>query len=590
MRKLFVIFFLFYFCNLDGDDRNLAIFIDTMHQETVKSEDINMTHQCITALQQRASLVMVSRGLWKNIIERKKRFEKKLEDTQSLESEMMRLYTRTNQELKAVHYHLTTINQKLQQSWFAQNFPVIAALSAEDFNQVRFNFLCYMFNFDTTQWRVYNAHTGMLLFVPKESNYHADEQYQVSNEEELYKQSNQKLHLIATFEKLFNSTKDRWVIYMSGHGHPKNGPQSAHIAGVSIEDFRSLLLFFNEQMQIQVLVYSTCYGGGVHTVEPYEQLSLRYPVMVTALTDAPTFAFGLFEGTKLPPYDAHFKLYPTDVQKGKGLLPYSMQNYAAFFKRAWKGLFDIHLIQYISQFFQCNYGLCHVQKIENFPLIRYPFALVFRPVHDTMLIQLVQPVTNSNGLTSSKPLLLYVKKIKKIKIDRSVPIISMIPGPADHEISELIAVQLPFSKLLMEAFLFLDDVQPYKNFMLKKVWCKNDLIPATKSNVFDRVMVISQPELFPRWIKQVCKAVIFFQCQGIWYGAVVQDQKIEELMPLDVDQIETVVYLEQVIKASVDHDQYATVDQLLSFDSYREHKGYQAELVDACVSMKVCKK
>ena len=599
LRAVQYLLLLFLSFNLCAYDRNLVIIIDNLQQETAKTQEINMTHQCITALQQRASVVLISTGLWKNIIDRKKDFEKQLEQRDSLESAIFAMYQTTNQQLKASRYNLALINQKLSQSWFAQNYPQLAELSQEQLNQLRFSFLCYIFEFNISQWRLYNAHEGMLLFMPRELQYHIEDQYELFEERELLKHD-KKSHPVASLQKLLPINSDRWVMYLTGHGHPKSSKQGANIAGLKSAEFKNLLDYCNEYMRLKLLVYSSCYGGGVHTIEPYANLRLHFPVIVTAATDAPIFGFGLFEGVKLPPYDSQFKLQASDVAKNKGLLPYAMQNFPTFFKRAWRGQFDLNLVQSISRFFVCDLLLCHVQKVENFPLIRKTEDLIFTPIHDGLIMKLVQQVTTNSSVVSSKPLLLYTKKVKKIKIDHAVPIISMLPGVQSHEITELIATNISLSQLISDSFLSLEDMQAYKNFLIKKMSCFNDLIGehtfaeasahTHKNAILTHVLVLNQEHLKPKFFHDHADALISFELAGKQYLLVWNDQKISDTIELNAEQAETMKEIENFVQQAVNYDASLAVEQLLTFDAYVSNKAYQQEIVDGCVKKKVCKK
>ncbi|MBV8661246.1 MAG: hypothetical protein JO129_03830 [Candidatus Dependentiae bacterium] len=592
MKKVLQFFLLFFYCNhLFGLDHNLVIIVDNLQQETVKTTEVNMTHQCITVLQQRASMLLVSGGLWKNIVDRKKNFEKNLQDPESIESKIFNMYQATNKELQDARYNLTFINQKLSQNWFSQNYPQLAQLSHDQLNQLRFNFLCYTFEFDMSSWRVYSSHAGMLLFVPKECNYYIDEHYQLFNEQDLRKHIDKKSHVVSSLQKLLKTDKDRWVIYLTGHGHPKSSKQGANIAGLKIDEFKRLLHYCNDAMKLKLLVYSSCYGGGVHTVEPYANLQLNYPVIITAVTDAPIFGFGLFEGVKLPPYDDQFKLQSTDVSKKYGLLPCALQNYTAFFKRAWKGQFDLYLVQLISKFFACDFMQCHVQKVENFPLIRKAKSTIFTPVRDGIMMKLIQQVTTNSVIVASKPLLLYTKKVKKIKTDQALPIISMLPGITSHEIGELIAPQVLLSELINQSFLSLEDMQAYKNFMIKKLICFNDVIGNNqKIETFTRVLILDQQNLTPRFLDKPSQALIYCQLADSHYLLLWNDQKITEIAQLDQDQIIAMAALEKLVQQAVNFDSHVTSEKLLTFDTYLENKAYQREIVDDCIKNKVCKK
>jgi|GEM_PF-1263432 len=591
MKKSLQIFMLFLSFNVVAHEGNLVIIVDNLQQETVKTQEINMTHQCVTALQQKSSLVLVSTSLWKNIVNRKKNFAKKLENDSSIESKLFDLYKTTNKELNTSRYNLTTINQKLSQTWFDVRYPELAALPEKKFNQIRFDFLCYNFDFDMSAWHVHSARTGMLLFVPRKNKFKLDDNYELFDKKELLKHAGKKSNVVESLQKLLKNDEHRWVIYFTGHGHPKSSQQGANIAGLKMSEFKKVLKCFNDEMHIKLLVYSSCYGGGVHTVAPYGNLQLNYPIIVTAVTDAPIFGFGLFEGVKLPPYHNDFKLKSEDVLKNHGLLPHAMQNYKAFFKRAWKGLFDLDLVQLISKFFSCDFLLCHVQKIENFPLIRKNGDMIFRPVRDNRMVKLVQQVTANGTVSSSKPLLLYTKKVKKIKISKPVTIVSMLPGIVSHEIGELVAEQIPLSQLISESFLSLEEMQAYKNFMIKKLSCFNDLIGDNKNaELFTDVLVLDQQSLMPKFLDEKAEALIYLNFKSIHYLLVWNDRKITKTMQLNQKQIAAMSEIKKFVNKSVNYDAKEAPTKLLTFDSYVKNKAYQNDLIGECVKKKICKK
>ncbi len=581
-------------------DRNLMIIVDNLQQETVKTQEVNMTHQCITALQQRAGAVLMSVSLWKNIIDRKERFEKDLQDQTSLSFQFFNLYKTTLQELQALHYNLPVANAKLSQSWFAAQFPALAELQVQDLNQLRFDFACYMFDCALASWKIYHAQEGMLLFVPQELNYAIDQAFDCARQasdnvasslaHELCKHSGKKSHVILSLQKLIMQPTARWIVYLAGHGHPKSSKQGANIAGMKIEEFQELLDYFQEQMQLKLLVYSSCYGGGLHTLEPYANKKFHYPIIVTAATDAPIFGFGLFEGTKLPPYDAQFKLESADVSKKQGLLPCALQNYGQFFKRAWKGQFDLHLVQCISKFFMCDLLLCHVQKVENFPLIRKANSIVFVPVKDSLIIKLVQQVTSYSSVVATKPIFLYTKKVKKIKMDKVVPVISMLPGLQTHQIDKLIAPQISLEQLITQTFVSLEDMQAYKNFMIKNVTCIDDLSDAKKVATFDRILILGQEHTKPRFVDKKSDMFIYVQCGDQHYQLLFDEQKIVDKVQLSPDQVFMIDELIPFLQMLLEYDATLQPEQLLDFDIYLQSKEHQQGVVESCVKKKVCKK
>lgn len=589
MQKIFLLLSFFMTVHVFARDCNLVVIVDNLHQETVNTEEMNMTHQLVTALQQRSSAVVASTSLWKNIIKRKESFAQHLEDQDTCAVAMLDLYQTTNKELQQAKYNLATVNKKLGHTWFFQYYPQLASLPQDIFNQLRFDFLCYMFNFSLDEWRVYYAHTGMLLFIPKGFDYHINPHYEIEYKADMIKHAEKKSNVAQTLEKLLVGD-DRWVMYLTGHGYPKSTKQGANIAGLKVEDFKKLLQYCNDHMHIRLFVYSSCFGGGVHTIEPYENIQLHFPVIVTALTDAPIFGFGLFEGVKLPPYDDQFALDIPDVKKNEGLQPCALQNYGAFFKRAWKGLFDLHLIQYISKFFACDFLACHVQKIENFPLIRKARSTVFTPIKDGIMFKLVQQVTSNTVISSNKPMLLYTKKVKKIKIDKALPIISMLPGITSHEIGELIAPNVALSLLLSQSFLSIEDQQSYKNFLINKLTCHNDLLHPEVSEALYNVLIADQKNFMPKFIDKEIQSIVYFQSSAHEHHLFTwQDHKIVQHMILNLEQIDMMLQILDFVQKSAQFKSNEPFS-LLTFDAYQENKKYQQELAHSCVKIKVCRK
>ena len=196
MKKNILILFLFSLSYLQADQQNLIILVDTTQQESIKKQDITATHQLIVALQQQAAPILVSVSLWKNIVDRKKDFAKKLHNQSSVESDVYNLYQETNRQLKLVNYNTDQINQKLSSSWFEANYPQLAKMPQSELDQIKFNFLCYSFEFLMDQWSVYDAQTGMLLFIPAGNPLKFDEIFRVKDERDLLKHAGRKNHVL----------------------------------------------------------------------------------------------------------------------------------------------------------------------------------------------------------------------------------------------------------------------------------------------------------------------------------------------------------------------------------------------------------
>jgi hypothetical protein len=283
------------------------------------------------------------------------------------------------------------------------------------------------------------------------------------------------------------------------------------------------------------------------------------------------------------------------VSKKQGLLPCALQNYGQFFKRAWKGQFDLHLVQCVSKFFMCDLLLCHVQKVENFPLIRKANSIVFVPVKDSLIIKLVQQVTSYSSVVATKPIFLYTKKVKKIKMEYAVPVISMLPGLQSHVIDQFVAPQISLSQIVQQSFLSLEDMQNYKNFLLNNVTCLNDLlrdnqIENQKIVRFEKVMIVGQENLRPKFLEKSAQVIIYVQLAGKHYLLLFNDQKITDQIELHQEQIDAMAQIVGFVQLMADQDALVVPEKLLTFDAYLTSKEYQQEIVAKCVKKKVCKK
>lgn len=589
MKKLVQCIFLLSLSCLQAKHQNLIILVDTAQQETSKKDDITATHQLITALQQQAAPILVSASLWKNIVDRKQKFSKKLDDRSSLELVFYDLYKDVNKELELSEYNLNLINQKLSLLWYKQNYHQLACLSQVQVDQLKFNFLCYNFDFNMDQWSCFDAQTGMILFVPQSVDLSIHNFYKILVESDLTLHHAKKNNIIQTLQLFFDGNYDDWILYLSGHGNVKAGKEVAHIAGMPIHEFSDFLSYINNKMKIKLLVYSSCYAGGINSVQPYKNMKLHYPVIVIALTDAPIYGFGFFEGIKLAPYSQDYYLTAQDVQKGQGLLPLKIQQFDTFFTRAWSGLHDIKLIESVSQFFTCDKKSCFVKKIENMPLIRDIASLSFDVMHDTIAQELVHKVTNSQVGTTQKSVLLYVKKVDTIQFDNPVAIVSMLPGLQNHQINKLIAHNIPLSRIIQDSFLSLADATKNKNYLIDTIICNNDIIEPFGSCQVTHCMLI-QEGFMPKFLPYKSETFISFRLNEQAYLMVWRNEKPEKIMKLTSDQTRIMIELENFLQQGIDFQDDVPSSQLVVFDAYVKNKVYQKDIIESCLQQRICKK
>ncbi len=589
MKKL-----LFMFCSIlitfqgYAEDKNLVIFIDNLHQETIKTDEINITHQLITALQQKVPLVLASCSLYKNIQDRKNLFEKNIQKKKSIERSMDDFFEFTHQKVVEYYPNVSPVNQLCTQSWYEKYYSDLARMEQKDIDQLKFNFLCHHFALDH-DYHVYILPFGMVLFALSTIILPSVlDQYKVDDNATI-KISDKKSDLIKSLECMIDDKDESWVIYLAGHGHPESSLQGGNIAGLLLEEFRNFLLFCDKCLRVDLLVYASCYGGGVHTVEPYKDISLSYPVVVIALTDAPIFGFGLFEGFKLPPYDATFYLEPQDVSD-RGLLPYAMQNYIDFFNRARQKKVDMKLIQSLSHFFICDKQACHMQKVENIPLIRSVGQNYFTLFSDPCMQDFVTAVRHDDPMVIYKPILLYSKKIQSVKFQALVPIVSMLPGLVSHEISLCDASLYRLSEIIPALFLAFPDSEHCAHYKIKKLMCHNDMIGAQGAVTLTNVLILQQKKLRPACIDEKVQLAVYWKYKGVGYLILYDQGKVIEQRIVSDEEFKMMQSMYQFVEKSIDYGLLQTPETLLTYDRYMHNQEFHTTLVDECIQAQVCKK
>ena len=84
-----------------------------------------------------------------------------------------------------------------------------------------------------------------------------------------------------------------WNVYCAGHGATGDHEIGA-ITGLSIPSFKSLINFFNTNVQTNFLFYDTCFAGGQHLTVPFTTAgapsNLTYPIVAGSIADATTAA------------------------------------------------------------------------------------------------------------------------------------------------------------------------------------------------------------------------------------------------------------------------------------------------------------
>ena len=322
-------------------------------------------------------------------------------------------------------------------------------------------------------------------------------------------------------KSMFIKGSGPWNIYLEGHGEPSSyyTPQiqptesKAAIAGFSIHDFQQLLITLNDDLKTHMLYYSTCYGGGYHTICPYYGLHgnagitpLNYTVAERAVTDAQCrgFYFGelLFSRERqshmkyplctAPQCPEFLKLLriPLDFNKFFAALHDTIQakqdkyNTTDSAKTSYK-----NILSYVScPFEEQEKDEKFHQLVINTPLIRFAGSLFFQAMPiDARVFPLSYEFTKASELQAEpievlnkKGLLIYPSIIRTpIIIKKTMPIIlSMQPGPALHYIASIQADDITFVSCIENIFRI--GTRLNKFIIIKKLQCKdgtlNDLV------------------------------------------------------------------------------------------------------------------
>lgn len=251
-----------------------------------------------------------------------------------------------------------------------------------------------------------------------------------------------------------------WSLYLYGHGE-----SGSSVVYLTINDFKDVLDFFSTKINTRMLVYTSCYSGGVTERRIYDDFSngrktFSFPILSQALTDAPALG-------GLSAYDF--------AQAFKESLNPEAINYAA-----------------IAEHFFINKN--HIWQTEkvwgNEPLIRFPGLEWFSVLDQRNGSPNREIVQIGNALAMSrdekrplnvtehwgknakapKALLLYSNEVPfKLKINHPIKaIISMIPGSSTHVLEAIETNQPPAD--FLRSFMGIDQLHYQRVFFIKKLF------------------------------------------------------------------------------------------------------------------------
>lgn len=571
MKKIVALLLISFYIPIFPMEPGYAILLIDEHNETVKQDldTSNVTSQgfgpltsnLITALWQQNAIVVCSANIWRNFIERKMIFN---DFTQYDSSTLQKKYKNK--------YRYFDSDQKILN--FMNRCKAALSGSAEQLHENDLYFLlsfmlCWLTKVDSSQWTLKQANNDVYVLIPKKYEQERIKIFSKQKKIESSLSSEQLalgLHTLAVLQNPFDPDKHPqesravgtlskvlekifitqetiakryysnekvshmqkeaaqelvgtlavpWYFYLDGHGSYTAFGYS-YIAGMPEETFKELLQFFNTKITTQLLFYTTCFSGGQHLREPYEQKVMypplakgapfreatsaslfNYSIIATSLIYAPTYGVspGLvvpFSLATKPSFNQYFDIFFPRIANYFAGYP-KVANNAQL-----RGLDEI--VNLVHPFLRQKKGNLKVQ----IPVIRYPGSEWFSIVDDQARVAHLTKTFVQAHEVENKPIRIKNKEIVLLAVQRPfsrrtqgnqpkhsqilVPVIieknkqGMLPivlstAPYDSyhyfEKIETKAGLMEFLKSCMP----LEEPKYARSFYIKKLICTNDLPP-----------------------------------------------------------------------------------------------------------------
>ncbi len=303
---------------------------------------------------------------------------------------------------------------------------------------------------------------------------------------------------IPLLDKIFCSRSDytnknapalpKWSFYMFGHGL-----KGESIVGLKLDEFKKVLDFFENNLNTQVLAYSSCYGAGTNSEIIYNdtistvQKIFSFPIITQALTDA-TVASGA-----------------PDLKFDEKNNPYLrvITNLKAFFEQISQA-YEIKQFQdAINNIFPVIPEGIYAYRWDNAAQIRLPGLHWFTPVASNKdIASLGSILTKNRNIHKPLSLATYFKSEPKALLLNTIDIpfelildstkleaiISMISGDAVHKIKKITSLQNSIDTILgwfmhikmldARKLFFIEEIDAADYVIAKNVIIYNNKIPA----------------------------------------------------------------------------------------------------------------
>lgn len=253
-------------------------------------------------------------------------------------------------------------------------------------------------------------------------------------------------------------------------------------------DFQKMLIFFNNNINTGFLFYSSCYAGGEHLVNPYENnnepLVLNYHVISGTLAENMSLQETPY--LRIPPY-SKFRLTPEDISAKQSRLKIrTTLNYKKFFKAVKNGEHKNpknlnRIVSYLHPFTKAD-GSLAFESLRNIPSYRPANSKSFSvlpggPSFTVFNKENCRNKAKENLKVTTQANLIYSDYIPySLNLEKhfnpAPAFVSMTPGLAAHVIEEINAPQYSLCALL-NGFLVFAELKAPKIFWIKKLICKN---------------------------------------------------------------------------------------------------------------------
>ncbi|MBM17821.1 MAG: hypothetical protein CL947_01980 [Epsilonproteobacteria bacterium] len=608
MKHLFLIINFLCFCTCYSQKEQLLMFVHTHPSVFTDDEGLHVAHQMLTALVQQAAPILMSENVWQHVVLRSERFTKALQDTQSLQQDIVDLYKKTNQTILHENGDCHKVTTLLDNAWYQQHYPRLAKVDADVIKQLHFDFFCY-YAFDYIKnYVVYHLLEGYVLCIPNNQsdnfNLHQAKKMTYSQvKKPTFKKHSFALHQVLT-KYLKKSKNCSWCFYLTGHGYHKDADHpEPMVAGMTLHAFSKLLHALNNKtFHTSLLTYSSCYAAGEHSIIPYQQiiqgnqqnLHLDYPVIMMSLADSPTYVFGLPSGFKLPPYNQNMTLQNSDIDN-KQLQFYFLQNFKKFCDITRLKQSAIELARALNPYVQCFSEVCNVTRIENIPLLRKKHSSYFVPLDTSVVQSLLQDSPQDVTVNSKKSALLWYVKHHNgtIMLSHTLPMfISMLPGRQVHRAFMLQASASNFETLIREVFLAIDDMKDESIYLFDKLSCQVTIpqISSDTITMLDNVVVLPAGTWLPSFAQLGASCYVYAEHnrQGYWI-IFNQHKQLHDVIPLSGKQQDIFNIFKALLLQESRFGSRLSLSKLMSSEYFNQRKSLEQKLLTHCLQQHICK-